>query len=283
MLIENGSVNPAFLSLVQLCGLTVSDESPVAVNSLLQEEWVKTKEGGFRAQIGGRYPTEGELGILSQLGFVNEIPINHGGQYSGTLVLGATLKAVVRRMWFLAREKFRVGGLYPHIGFFHPICLLGSLRLLKKDLEMEQHIPGIINETGAILIGWQGQQERGAWPKDEIEMMSWVAHWLSFTEVSLFDTPDVEKPGGFSRPANTDETIREFFKDDLTSPGHYLLVSSQPFCLNQLLAARRAVQPIGCDITFDVVGPAAPAMPLARWLDTVAKQFWEEVQLLKKP
>jgi hypothetical protein len=281
MLIENGAVNPVLLSLIQTCGLTVTDESPSAVSDLLQREWVKTKDGAFRAQIGGRDPTEGELGILSQLGFVNEIPINNNGQYTGTLVLGATLKAVTRRMWFIVREKFRSTGLHQD-GFFHPIYSLGSSRPLNPDLEMQKHVPGIIEETGAPLMDWQGFPSDDRWPETEIDMMDSVARWLSVPGVFCFCAPDATKPDGSIRPANTDETILGFFNQDPTWSGYYLLVSSQPFCMNQLLAARRAVQPIRRSITFDVVGPAAPPMPLARWLDTIAKQLWEEVQLLPK-
>ncbi len=278
MLIENGLVNPALLSLVRLCGLTVSDENPRSVNDLLQREWVKTKDGGFRVQIGGRNPTDAELGLLSQLGFVDEISINHGRQYSGTLILGATLKAVTRRMWFLVREKFRVGGLEPDVGFFRPINAIGSLRPL-LDLEMKENVPQIIEETGAPLLSWEDER---FWPDTEVNMMSCVARWLNVSGVVPFHGRTGIKSDGLVRPANTDETIREFFNDDAVSAGHYLLVSSQPACQNQLLAARRVVSSIGDDITFDVAGPDAPAMPLARWLDTVAKQLWEEVQLLPK-
>lgn len=281
MLIENGVVNPALIFFMRDCGVNVVDESPLAVNDWLQREWVRAKDGGFRAEIGGVKPDTYQLKKLSDLGFVDEIPINHDVQYGGTIVLGATLKSVARRMWFVVREKFRSTGLHPE-GFFRPIYLLGSSRPLSSDLEMKKHVLGIIEETGALLRGWQDLEEMGKWPKTEIEMMSSVAEWLSVSEVHPFLASDGMKSDGSPRPANTDETIRGFFNQDSISPGHYLLVSSQPFCLNQLLAARRVVQSIGCDITFDVVGPAAPAMPLARWLDTVAKQLWEEVQLLPK-
>ncbi len=120
---------------------------------------------------------------------------------------------------------------------------------------------------------------RGWWPSNEMGMMAVVVNGLNVPNTVPFSADNVEA-GEKTRPANTAETIYQFFNIRKIT-GHFLLVSSQPFCVNQLLAAKRAVKDLA-GITFDVCGPAAPPLPLARWLDNLAKWLWEEVQLLPK-
>jgi hypothetical protein len=217
--------------------------------------------------------------ILIDLGFPPHI-----GVYSGILVLGATLKAVTRRFEFLRREEKRLGVKWTGLGMY----LLGSERPLDPKLEMPEHVPAILQETGASFFPlWREEAEQNKWPRTETEMMERVIQWLG-TGISWrrrpVSAPNVKNPNGSSRPANTAETIQRWLLENPSCmPGKYLLVSSQPFCEGQKMAVERAVRKTGVEgYTFDVCGPAAPPLPLSRWLDNLAKQLWEEVQLLPK-
>lgn len=283
MLIKNdGRVAEPLCSLAGQLGL-VGYLDPREMNAQLQREWVKAKDGVFRAQLGGRFPTDNEMELLRQLG-ANSIPIDFDVEYKGTIVLGATLKAVTRRVRFMisAEEAFE-GALFPQ-----PVYLLGSNRPLDPKLEMPEHVPAILEETGASFhSGWKEDGTNGRWPKTEIAMMEIVLWWQKTTCCVLrwhyikVSAPDVSKSDGGARPAKTAETVREWLK--VATPGHYLIVSSQPFCECQKLEVERAVREAGKEgYTFDVCGPKAPPLALSKWLDNLAKQLWEEVQLLPK-
>ena len=275
MLVENGVVNFALVRLVAL-NLSLDAKiiwSPQSLDALLQEEWVKAKEGVFRAQLGGRFPTDEEMELLYRLG-ADAILIDSCVKYGGTLLLGATLKAVTRRVDFMHK-----GASVPE-----PVYLLGSNRKLDPKLEMPEHVPAILEETGALFADvWKEDAAGLSWPASEIEMLGRVIKWNQVVwDVRPVSAPDGQKPDGSVRPANTAETVREWLKVAAT-PGHYLIVSSQPFCEGQKMAVERAVKEAGEEgYTFDVCGPAAPPLPLSRWLDNLAKQLWEEVQLLPK-
>jgi hypothetical protein len=145
---ENGQVNPALINLARIRGLDVRDDiSPKVLNTLLQERWVMTWDGAMRFQIGGSLPTKGEMALLKKLGATDSICINFDTRYAGTLILGATLKAVVRRMWFaLSEERSDEVGIIPQ-----PVYLLGSRRPLDPKLEMPANVPAILEETGATF------------------------------------------------------------------------------------------------------------------------------------
>lgn len=280
---SDGRTTSALCLLTQSLGF-VGHLDPREMNVQLQIGWVKAKGGVFRAQLGGRFPTEAEQGLLNQLG-AGEIPINPSTKYAGTLLLGAMLKAVTRRAKFL-READHIKRVPS------PIYLLGSERLLDVKLEMPEHVPAILEETGAVFhSGWREDGANGRWPKTEIKMMHIVQWWLETERSTLrwpvvdVSAPNALKTDGSFRPANTVETVREWFclKEWTPEPGHYLVVSSQPFCEGQKMAIERAVRETGAEgYIFDVCGPAAPTLPLSRWLDNLAKQLWEEVQLLPK-
>jgi len=275
-LIENGLTNAALEALVRMQGMEIdTHRDPRVLNALLQEKWVKAKEGVFRAQLGGRFPTEEEMALLRQLG-ADAIPIDFNVEYGGTLLLGATLKAVARRTTFLVSEWDRESEFPPL-----PLYLLGSGRLLDVNQEMPEHVPTILRETGACWGNWDDDARAGRWPKNEITMMERVLFWQFINDwenVSVWAS-DRSNPDGSTRPANTAETVKAWLTQ--AQPGHYLIVSSQPFCENQKMAVERAVKEAGVGgYSFDVCGPEAPPLPLSRWLDNLAKQLWEEVQLL---
>lgn len=277
-LIENGVVSYALIKFAQVCGLNVADDiSPIALNKVLQKEWRKATEGTQRAQLEGPFPTKEELRLLGPLG-AGATLISWGTKYEGTLLLGATLKAVARRVAFMLDQE------QDEDWIPSPVYLLGSSRKLNDKQEMPEHVPAILEETGAEFDDqWQKDAATpNRWPRTELEMMERVLEWMGTAhrwKVVLVLAPDGVKQDGSPRPANTAETVKGFLT--MASPSRYLVVSSQPFCNGQLMAVERAAKEAGVDgYSFDVCGPKAPPLPLVRWQDDLAKRFWEEVQLL---
>ena len=291
----DGTVHPNLVKLIKLQGLEINDGSPIAVNKLLQNQWVKAKEGVFRSDLGGRFPTSEEMELLAPLG-ASEIPIHYDDprtadpfSYMGTVILGATLRAVMRRIWFVASQKFKYSGL-GETGFYAPFFFLGSKRPLDMEQEDQESAENILKEIGAVFTEeYYGRyypeqtDHQIPWPTDEMEMMIEIACFMGIPGEKCFRVcaPDGKNKNGSTRPENTAETVKKFVKQ--SKPGYYLLVSSQPFCENQRMAVERAVEESGkTGYKFDVCGPSAPPLQLSRWLDNLAKQIWEEVQLLQK-
>lgn len=279
---RDGAVKVELTNLVRKQGVEVSyGLSAPELNAILQEKWVKAKEGTFRAQLGGRFPTEEEMVLLRQLG-ASAIPIDFRKKYNGTLLLGATLKVVTFRMKFMLDAELDAQKRFRQQSVPQPVYFLGSTRQLDPDQEMLKHVPDILKETGAKFNSYWRSLMVADYPRTEIEMMELMPMLMDSTVIpSLVCAGDVPKTGGPGyRPANTAETVKEWLK--VGPSGHYLIVSSQPFCENQRMAVERAVREAGKEgYTFDVCGPYAPPLPLSRWLDTLAKQLWEEVQLLQ--
>jgi len=279
---KDGSVKSELLSLVRMQGIAVLEGvEPAELNKTFQQEWVRAKDGVLRAQLGGRFPTDEELALLRDLG-VTAIHINPCLQYDGTLLLGATMKAIARRMKFTADEYTFLQREPPTIYF------LGSERLVDDDLEGIKAVPAILEETGFTLYAnYRVEADCGIWPANESEVFKWLKRWGSYhngwwlgRSCGVVSAPLFPKPDGGMRNPNTAETVRCWL-GYRPKPGYYLVVSSQPFCENQKMAVERAVKEAGKEgYTFDVCGPEAPLLPLSRWLDNLAKQLWEEVQLL---
>lgn len=267
LILERGIIHPALLKLLSELGIPFS-QNPSTLNKLLQDKWVQARDGKFRYELGGRLPNEVEVVLLHELAG-SEIKPNDSLKYDGVILLGGLLKSVVRRAHLL--ESINVS---------QPVFLLGSSRKL-NEREFSDKVQGILSEIGTKFTHrWALDATRG-WPETEIEMMMRVAGpWLGTDwDLVSVSAPNGRNPDGSSRPANTDDSVR--FWLSLAQPGHYLVVSSQPFCENQRMAVERVVRESGENgYSFDVCGPAAPRLTLAQWLDTLAKQLWEEVNLL---
>lgn len=279
LILKDGTVHSALLGLIRLSGLPVTDESPATVNELLQANW-KAADGMLRAEIEGRFPTDEERVLIDQLG-MGAIPIDFAKKYKGTIILGATIKAVLRRVWFLLQEEKRSGLVIPQ-----PVYLFGSSRALLPKQEMPEHMPAIVQEVGCVFKdNWQDDAECGSWPKDEMRMMEKVIQEWFFISSDRWKTVSVKAPDGVKdgkpRPANTPETAAEWYRkfgQEFEPGSRFLVVSSQPFCENQVGAVSRAIKEAGGNFEFDVCGPAAPPLPIDRLKDNFAKALWEEIQ-----
>ena len=112
----------------------------------------------------------------------------------------------------------------------------------------------------------------------------------------LVNTPlqlkDSKNPEAGKRPPNTRETVVEWIhplpdqpEREPPKPGHYLVFSNQPFVQYQELTVQNAYRmcvalgraPSG--FTFSTCGPKSSlTLPLATYLDNIAKQVFEELQ-----
>jgi hypothetical protein len=279
MLIQNGQVSPVLTTLMEAVGLHVEDESPAGVNEILQQKWVKTGPGTVRAQIMGRLPTEEELSLLKGLGQTDAISIGSLLDYDEFVFLGATMKAMARRLKFLIDEICRcqcgTDELPPRLSF------LVSHKPIIHDQEGPQVMETIMSETGLVLgSAWCMSRSSDDWPETEFEVAKFLCRMsgLGLDNVTMFAC---SSSGG--KVVNTESTVRMWAESASSDPRRVGVISSQPFCGNQLLAVRRAVAGTRArDYQFSVFGPSAPPLPLARWLDSLAKQLWEEFQLLPK-
>ncbi|HEY9584475.1 MAG TPA: hypothetical protein VJI33_02775 [Candidatus Paceibacterota bacterium] len=281
-LIKDGSVDSNLLKLAWLLGFrSYMDSTPAELNAVLQEEWFQ--QGKLRAEIKGRPATAEELELLKLLGCVDSIRIKPNVNYAGGLVFGGMMKAVNRRVGYLIKEA-QLGFLIPKLLWF-----LAGTRPLNPEQEGPKSVPGIMAETESMLgEAWC----LAKWPTNETEVTEFV---ITFSGLGMITRPkvlhtvayvDVKPPVNTNEPRrlrnpNTEDTIGRWLVES-PSNGLYLLVSSQPWCWNQLQQAERVVKKAGrTGIKFDVCGPAAPpTIKLEQYLDDLSRRLKEELMVL---
>ncbi|MDP3685390.1 MAG: hypothetical protein Q8R32_00995 [bacterium] len=312
-MIQNGRPVPKLLVLCRKYGIDVPDDvSPKELNDKLQQKWFK--EGYLRYQIPGDPPKEDDLEVLRELGCIEaefpsptdyrtwdpdvhiKPPSYAVYQYEGVLILGALRARVVSRLHYLLSlcerladgieetDRFRLGKIY----------LLGGARPLDPVKEHPTRL-----RTPAELPFKEGWTPPEQMPTTEAEMMefTWRQSQLpSEWKHELVNTPlqskDSKNPEAGKRPPNTRDTVVEWIhplpdqpERDPPKPGHYLVLSNQPFVKYQELTVQNAYRmcvalgraPSG--FTFSACGPKSSlTLPLATYLDNIAKQLYEELQ-----
>ncbi len=273
MLIVNGKLHPSFILLAnKYTGGVAATISPRELNSKLQAEWFQA--GKFRAEIVGRQPDPGDLALLNELGRLKGVP-PPSGKYDGALLLGSTVTSVRKRLRVLLDNLERVD--------LEQVFLLGSTRALFPDKESLAVLRDTSDLGPFAKPGWQLVIE----PKTEIAMMAMVATQVIASH-PLFFMPIVgaDQPNG--RPANTEGTIEAFVANqhmefEPTHGGTYLVLSSQPYAEQQLLAVQKTARKLDPEMKFvSCSNDALPNLPMATHLDTLAKELYEEVLLLKE-
>lgn len=282
-LIQNGRPAPDLLTLCCKYGIRAPDEiSPQALNAELQQRWFQ--EGFLRYQIKGEPPCDEDRTLLRTLGFIDEIPpptgvadrydpetratLDRPLSYTGMLLLGALRSRIVSRLFYLTTVASRLT-----FNLDWKIYLLGGAR----PLDPEKESPFVLCTPAELpfLEGWIAPETL---PTTEAEMMKLVwqqsrlpMHWRA----EIVYAPMQPKPNGGTRPPNTADTVRVWLSDHQPPPGTYLALSNQPFVQYQELVLQRLV-PSGFAVY--TCGPAAsPTLPLATYLDNIAKQLYEEL------
>jgi len=301
-LIQNGRPVPNLLVLARKYGIDVPDDmSPKDLNDRLQQKWFK--EGYLRFQIKGEPPNDEDRGLLHELDFIDEVrphnvlhdkmeskvefddPIH----YAGVLLLGALRTRVVSRLHYLTTIALRMT--FQQDWKVH---LLGGARPLDPVKEHPTRL-----RTPAELPFKEGWTPPERMPTTEAEMMEFTWQQSQLPEswkYELVNTPlhskDSKNPEAGKRPPNTRETVVEWIQPmpdqperDPPKPGDYLVLSNQPFVQYQELTVQNAYRmcvalgyaPSG--FIFNACGPESSlTLPLATYLDNIAKQVYEELQ-----
>ncbi|MBI4022086.1 MAG: hypothetical protein HY372_01920 [Candidatus Andersenbacteria bacterium] len=270
-LIQNGRLVPDLLALCRKYGINAPDDITAdELNSRLQETWFKA--GYLRYQIKGEPPSSEDRELLRSLGCLNAVPLPVlMFDFTGVLLLGALRSRIVSRLHYLTtvapRPKFK------SVESVLKIYLLGGARPL--DPEKESSAVLCTPAELPFIPGWLAPPEL---PKTEAEMMAftWKQSQLPLEwRAELGNAPLQPKPEGGTRLPNTADTVRVWLSDHEPQPGTYLAISNQPFVQYQELVLQRLV-PSG--FTIYACGPAAsPTLPLATYLDNLAKQLYEEL------
>ena len=289
---EDGSLNGLLVILAARYGLKSGSTfmPPVEMNQFLQENW-RQNQLLHAYQITGEPAKDESLEILKKLGCVDEILTPSLSEYEewgpmdfsnfkmqrANLLMGATRTAVVKRLNFFV--YCNQGRCVPNLFY-----LMGGARKLDQLKENEQVLC-----TPAGLPFKKGWIQPKQIPTTEASMMQMVWNQSDLPNgwhATLVDTPMIHVPGmelGTSRPPNTTETVSHWLLQE-QKPGYYIVGSSQPYIEYQRLATERMHEELleqgkinfpcyfkGCGST------ASPSLPLATFLDTLAKQFYEEM------
>lgn len=238
------------------------------LSAKMQTRWLRAEEHQFQIPKGP--PNERELFLLDKLGMVREIeppPMN----YEGTLLLGASMKGMRRRLAFILQQWAAHKGLDTGTVYF-----LTSERSVKNENMDSLNTPDGIpfkaewkpagamlkTETDVARILW----EQSAIPKGML---------AEFVDTPLQPT----ETAGVTRNPNTTDTVVEFMTCNPVQ-GTWLMASSQPFIQRQLLNVEETLKVFPGAYIIVEMGPAAPPdLPLKTYLDEVARLLYQ--QLLK--
>ncbi len=288
---ENGTVNEQLIVLANRYGVPITTETHYSeANTMFQAKW-RQKHLMHAYQITGEPAKNDDLQLLEALGCVNEVltpsiaeyvewgPMEFGNikMQRGNLVMGALRPTVVKRLAFFLRH--RIGH-----NLSKSFCLMGGARKLDPVKENEQVLC-----TPAELPFRKEWVKPEQMPTTEAEMMQMVWNqsilpnlWYSGLVNAPMQPKDPENPEGEKRPPSTAETVYHWLLQG-KKPGYYLVGSNQPYVEYQRLVVERAHEElierreINFPCYFKGCGPAAtPTLPLATFLDTLAKQFYEE-------
>jgi hypothetical protein len=255
--------------LCRATGLHVSDNmAPLDMNRTLQGEWYR---GSERFKIAGEPPKDLTLKILRALGLINEVraPTDRDHYYHGALLLGATVIAVRKRLAFLLEECDR------GMSVARQLFLLGSGRKLDPTKESTEVLLKPAPEL-PFKPGWSMSPGQPL-PETEIAMMKLVID-QSLTDEWSYEA--IPAPSSADTEATFEcwkLTTSNWRQETGRGDGNrFLIISSQPYVGHQLAVAKRV---LGSSVKITAIGPAASVktLPLATYLDTIAKQLYEEV------
>ncbi|MCB9808326.1 hypothetical protein H6770_03655 [Candidatus Peribacteria bacterium] len=257
----NGQPSEPLLKLLERLGVQ-HDGTLKSIRDATQEAWYQA--GKLRAEIKDTVE-QGQLhndvvGHFSQLGMMHAVESE--GSYEYALLLGATVAAVRKRLAFL-RTQWEKGLL------FKELVLLGS----ERDLipEKEGH-DVLFNPKNAELPFPEVRAKTAeAPPRNEIEMMEMVCQQADFPWDNRVRVTPVRTPGR----ANTSVTVQQWLKDAQPEPGTCLAMSSQPFVSFQTLVVEKELKKHNNRFSVDGIGYASLTLPVATYLDNVAKVIYE--------
>lgn len=272
LLIQRNDVQfPVFdlLELAERNGIACSANTTAEeLSASMQARWLRAEEHQFQIPKGP--PNDRELFLLKNLGMVWAVeppPMN----YEGTLLLGASLTGMRRRLAFVLQQRATQKGLDTGTIYF-----LTSKRSVKNESMDALNTPdGIPFKTGwmppAAIPETETDIARILWAQSDIPK----GMLAEFVDTPLQPT----ETAGITRNPNTTDTVSEFMTRNPIQ-GTWLMASSQPFIERQLLNVEETLKIFPGAYTIIEMGPAAaPDLPLKTYLDEVARLLYQ--QLLK--
>jgi hypothetical protein len=254
---SKGQATEALQEVLRLTGVD-HDGTLVGIRNSTQSTWYQT--GKIRADIGEEHADlkTALMPYFMKLGLIDPIKAK-GLLYDTTLVLGATLVAVRKRLDFLMMEWER--GVR-----FGQIVLIGSGRPLTP-----KEIPDLLNSRNPELPFDDEWVNTSEIPATEGRMMRLVYDqaqtifpWTEKVEVHFSIHPG---------KANTEETIQHWLGEAKPLPSACLAVSSQPFVADQELGVGK-ILPVGFQV--EAIGYAAPpSIAVTAFLDALAKLIYK--------
>lgn len=272
LLIQKRGVQFPVIDLLELAdrnGITHSANTTAEeLSASMQAHWLRAEEHQF--QILKRPPNDRELCLLNRLGMVQAIeppPMS----YEGTLLLGATLPRMRRRLAFVLKQWNENKGL--DTGTIH---FLVNQR--KRDLE-EESMDAICMPDGIpFKDGWSHE---AAAPETEtaIARIIWEQSVIPKGILAEFvDTPlQPTETAGVARNPNTTDTVVEFMRRGPIQ-GTWLMASNQPFIQRHLLNIEATLKIFpGAYIIVEMGPEADPELPLKTYLDEVARLLYQQL------
>lgn len=223
-----------------------------AVHRFTQTAWYQA--GKIRAEIEEQHPDlkDRALPMLRELGLLEAVHAERR-EYIQAGVLGATVGAMRKRLRFLVSE-FERG-----VRFARLYLIVSTRPLLTEGLEKPEALANdadlpFDNKAAALAT----------LPTNESEAASWLLEHCS----KQFPWQNRASVVTYHGTGNTEQTLGQYLWEVKPS-GSHLLVSSQPYVLDQSAAAQMHF-PEHCPV--EVIGYAAPAATkVTQYLDTVAK------------
>lgn len=258
----NGKPVQPLLKLLKLTGIS-HDGSWSSILRATQASWYHP--GKIRADIKPyHYERQRDelLPLFQALGLINEVHAPAGSRFKYALLLGATAKAMYRRIALLSKEM-------GHGVKFKNVVLFGSERPVspkefREFLEYIQDYP----DPCFYPVG-----EIGPGPITEIRAIRLIYEFMATINTLNRNFVSIGVPLIGGRNPNTAETIKAWLGVEQPSAGSCLVVSSQPFVIFQGLVAEKTL-PDGFSVT--AIGYEAPGdMSVAKYLDNIAKLIFE--------
>jgi hypothetical protein len=264
LLFANETINPAFLELIKMSGVQCDVQIKFCtILKVFELCWTKQF---FQLHLGNRIPTYQEFKLLEELGCIDAMHAPQG-QYAGAVLLGTRWSRFKPRLIGILDEYHRGAR-------FKDLYLLGSRRPIdpeRESLEAQNDLQGL--DIDPFIGGTLGKL-----PATEIDMMAQLAFRVRLPDdvtlriVETDDVLDPTRPSGL-RHANTEDTFREWLDHYSPRKGTYLVGTNQPFTRYQTATGQRLARK---NVRLIGTGPRAHMLTLAEFLDTLAKQAYEE-------
>lgn len=192
---------------------------------------------------------------FDQLGLVNAW-MPQRKSYDGVLFTGSLLFSMRNKLDFLLSLNAQ------NVQFDTVVILTGKRFLIDREKEalknMGADLDIVKTETDVARFLFQEAQKNGA---------------LKGIKVVVVDAPEVQLENGKTTRPTTADTVNQWIKDG-AQPGHYLVISQQPYCTNQKVVLETLLPD---SFVVEVVGKSDDYKSrVAMYLDTITRTLYHQ-------